>query len=93
MELTRLISQDSLITEVSGEVIDFAEFLNIPHDINVDDDHIYIKNTFLPLEISSFYTRRKYDVVLSSKEFCEVLMDIVSGLTVLEAYKKNGYTF
>ena len=88
-----LSTYESLITAISDEVRDLASILEIPFSIDNEDDHIYIKESFLPLEIESFYTRRSSDVMVSSKVFCEILMDVKSGLSVLEAYNKQGYTF
>ena len=93
MELIKLDLHESLITEVSGEVADLASFLGIPHDIQSKDDHIYIKYDCLHIELTSFYIRRSNDVMVSTKVFCEILIDIKSGMTVLEAYNKQGYTF
>ena len=93
MKAKMLFSHEALITKVSEEVRDLAAFLGIPCEVNNDDDHIYIKHSTPPLELSSFYLRRSSDVMVSTKVFCEILMDIKSGLTVLEAYKKQGYTF
>lgn len=93
MELIQLFSHESLITEISGEVADLAAFLEIPDEIQSQDDHIYIKRATPPLEVDSFYTRRDSDVMVSPKVFCEILMDIKGGLTVLEAYNKQGYTY
>lgn len=93
MELIELTLHESLITEVSGEVVNFAAFLDIPYNIQSEDDHIYIKEASLPIELTSFYLRRNSDVMVSTKVFCEILMDIKGGLTVLEAYEKQGYTY
>ena len=93
MELIELTLHESLITEISGEVADFAAFLDIPYNIHSEDDHIYIKEASLPLELTSFPLRRNSDVEVSTKVFCEILMDIKGGLTVLEAYEKQGYTY
>ena len=93
MELIQLSSHEALVTEISGEVTNLASILGIPYEINNNYDHIYIKFDCLPLELSSFYLRRKSDVEVSTKVFCEMLMDIKGGLTVLEAYEKQGYTF
>ena len=93
MEFIQLSSHAALVTEVSGEVADFASFLEIPYNIQSTDDHIYIKYDCLPLELTSFYLRHNSDVMVSPKVFCEILMDIKGGLTVLEAYNKQGYTF
>ena len=94
MELIKLASRESLVTKVSGEVVDFAAFLDIPYSIQSEDDHIYIiKENTLPIELTSFHFRRNSDVEVSPEVFCEILMDIKGGLTVLEAYNKQGYTF
>ena len=93
MELIKLVLHESLITEVSDEVVDFAAFLDIPYDIQSEDDHIYIKEASLPLQLTSFHIRRNSDVEVSTKVFCEILMDIKGGLTILEAYNKQGYTY
>ena len=93
MELIQLYSHEALVTEISGEVADLASILGIPYEINNDHDHIYIKSDYSPLELASYYHRRSSDVEVSTKVFCEILMDIKGGLTVLEAYKKQGYTY
>ena len=93
MELIELVLPESLVTEVSDEVVNFAAFLDISYDIQSEDDHIYIKEASLPLQLTSFHIRRNSDVEVSTKVFCEILMDIKGGLTVLEAYNKQGYTF
>ena len=95
MELIKLAAHESLITEVTSEVSDLASILDIPHDIEKEDDHIYmhVRGIDSPLQLSSFYTRRGSDVMVSTHVFCEILMDIKSGMTVLEAFNKQGYTF
>ena len=42
MGLTHLFSHQSLITEISDELINLASFLEIPAGIDLEDDHIYI---------------------------------------------------
>ena len=93
MQFIKLESHQALITEISPDVCHLAPFLEIPHEIEEGGDHIYIVEDTLPLAINSFHLRRNSDVMVSSKVFCEILMDIIGGLTVLEAYKKQGYTF
>lgn len=93
MELLELVSHESLITEISGEIVDFAAFLEIPCDIRNIDNHIYISEADLSLRLSSYYTRRNTDVMVSAEVFCDVLMDIKAGLPTLEAFNKQGYTF
>ena len=42
MELIHLFSHQYLITETSDELLSLALFLEIPADIDLEDDHIYI---------------------------------------------------
>ena len=93
MKLTRLFSHQSLITEVSDELVTFAEFLGIPADIDLEDDHIFIMDKVEALSLGSFHVRRGSDVLISNKLYSEILIDITSGMTALEAYNKHGYTF
>ena len=93
MELTHLFSHQSLITEISDELLTLASFLEIPADIDLEDDHIYILNKVGALSLGSFHARRESDVVISNKTFSDLLLDIRSGMTILEAYNKHGYTF
>ena len=93
MELTHLFSHQSLITEISDELLNLASFLEIPADIDLEDDHIYITDKVGALSLGSFHARRESDVVISNKAFSDLLIDITSGMTILEAYNKHGYTF
>ena len=93
MELIKLGSHEALVTEISDEVANLAAFLEIPYNIQSGDDHIYIREASPPLALNTFYIRRKNDVMVIPKVFCNILMDIKGGLTVLEAYQKQGYTF
>ena len=89
----KLRAYEDLITSVSDEVSSLAYLLGIPADITHTDDHIYISESKSVLSIESFPIRRASDVIVSSEVFCEVLLDIKGGMTVLEAYNKHGYTF
>ena len=93
MGLIRLISHQSLITEISDELLNLASFLEIPADIDLEDDHIFIIDKVGALSLGSFHVRRESDVLISNKTYSELLMDIASGMTALEAYNKHGYTF
>ena len=93
MELTCLFSQQSLIAEISDELLNLASFLEIPADIDLEDDHIYIVDKVGALSLGSFFMRRDSDVLIPNKTYSEILIDITSGMTVLEAYNKHGYTF
>ena len=93
MGLTHLFTHQSLITETSDELINLAAFLEIPADIDLEDDHIYILDKVGALSLGSFHARRESDVLISNKAFSDLLIDITSGMTILEAYNKHGYTF
>ena len=93
MNLTRLISHQSLVTKPSVELVNLAAILNISIEINLLDDHAYIVSSTGELFIASFFQRRADDEYIPTEVFCEILMDIKGGLTVLEAYKKQGYTY
>ena len=93
MELTHLFSHQSLITETSDDLLNLASFLEIPADIDLEDDHVFIVDKVGALSLGSFFMRRDSDVVISNETFSDLLIDITSGITVLEAYNKHGYTF
>ena len=93
MKLTHLFSHQSLITNPSDELLNLASFLEIPADIDLEDDHVFIANKVGALSLGSFRVRRESDVLISNKTYSELLIDIKSGMTVLEAYNKQGYTF
>ena len=93
MELIHLFSHQYLITEPSDELLTLASFLEIPADIDLEDDHIFIEDKAGVLSLGSFHVRRESDVLISNETYSELLLDITSGMTVLEAYNKHGYTF
>ena len=93
MGLIHLPSHQSLITNPSDELLNLASFLEIPADINLEDDHVFIIDKVGALSLGSFFVRRDTDVLISNKTYSELLIDITSGMTVLEAYNKHGYTF
>ena len=93
MELIQLFSHQSLITETSDDLINLASFLGIPADIHLEDDHIYIVDKVGALSLGSFFLRRDSDILISNEIYSELLIDIISGMTILEAYNEHGYTF
>ena len=93
MGLIRLFSHQSLITETSDELLNLASFLEIPADIDLEDDHIFIADKVGALSLGSFHVRRDSDVLIPNQTYSELIIDITSGMTVLEAYNKHGYTF
>ena len=93
MELTQLFSHQYLITETSAELITLASFLGIPADISLEDDHVFIVDKVGALSLGSFSIRQDTDVLISNKAYSEILIDITSGMTILEPYNKHGYDF
>ena len=93
MKLKKLHSHESLITEISPEVCDLAYFLGIAVNIHDLADHLFISNLYTVLKLESYDIRRVSDVAVNSKIFCEILMDTTSGMSVIDAYNKQGYTF
>ena len=91
--MQKLYSHQALITKPSLELLDLAVFLDIPVDIDFEDDHVFIVDSVKGFGITSFLTRRAADVLVPNEVFFEVLMDIKGGMTVLEAYEKQGYTY
>ena len=93
MELIRLFSHQSFITDISDELLTLASLLEIPAGIDLEDDHIYIADKVGALSLGSFFMRRDSDILIPNETYSEILMDITSGMTILEAYNKHGYTF
>ena len=93
MKLIHLFTYQSLITEISDELVTFAEFLDIPTDIDIQDDHVFISDNVEEFSLASYDFRRDSDVLVPTKVFCEVLMDIKAGMTVIDAFNRLGYTF
>ena len=93
MELIKLLSHQALITEPSATLTSLAAFLELTADIDMSDDHVFISDSTGDLYIGSFFMRRDTDVFVPNEVFCEILMDIKAGITVLEAFNKQGYTF
>ena len=89
----KLHTHEALITHISDKVYNLACLLDIPTDIAHNDNHIYIREYKSVLSIQSYPARRASDVMVSSEVFCEILMDIKGGMSVLEAFNKQGYTF
>ena len=93
MELIQLANHQALITEISDEILDLANILEIPFEVERVDDHIYIVDKTGDPSLGSFIIRRDTDVLIANKTFSEILLDIKAGMTVLEAFNKQGYAF
>ena len=93
MKLICLLTCQSLITEISDELVTFAEFLDIPADIDMQDDHVFISSNEEEFSLASFHFRGDSDVLIPTEVFCELLMDIKAGMTVIDAFNRQGYTY
>ena len=93
MELIYLFSFQSLITEPSAELLTLISFLEIPADICLEDDHVYIVDKVGALSLGSFHARRESDVLISNEIYSDLLIDIASGMGIKTAFEKQGYTF
>lgn len=93
MNLTRLPYVQSLITKPSADLLNLTLLLGIPTEINLLDDHVYILKDIGELLLCSSSLRRDDDEYVRTEVFCEMLVDIKGGMTVLEAFNKQGYTF
>lgn len=93
MGLIHLSTHQALITEISDELLYFSAVLEIPTEICMEDDHVFIVDISKYLRLGSYCDRLDTDVLISTNTFCEVLMDIKAGMPALEAYNKQGYTF
>lgn len=96
MTLHKLSTPYSLVTDVDEIVLALANILNVDtSSINPTHDHIYITNIYDENEarlISSAF-RAPSDVCISPENFCELFIDILSGMPAKKAYNKQGYTF
>ena len=96
MTLHKLSTPYSLITDIDDLVLALADILNVETCcVNSAHDHMYISNIYdennVYLISSAF--RTPSDVWLSPEKFCELILDILSGMPAKEAYNKQGYTF
>ena len=96
MTLHKLPTAYSLIADIDDLVITLANILNVETClIKPTDDHMYIANVYdrHRMYLVSSPIRTPSDVWISPDRFYEVLQDILSGMTALDAYSKQGYTF
>ena len=96
MTLHKLATPYSLITDIDDLVITLVEILNVETcNIKPTYDHIYLANIYdrHSMYIASSAIRAPTDVWTSPDRFYELILDILSGMPVIEAYEKQGYTF
>lgn len=88
-----LASEYCLVTPIDETVINLANALGIQTiTVSTQDEFLYIVETTPIVSIDSFMKHHE-DVVASNEVFCEILMDYMSGMRLLDAYQKQGYTF
>lgn len=97
MNLITLESPGYLTTPMDNSILTLAHLLNVELDtpFNTNVPYIFLmvdqKSESL-IEIASDYAMDS-DVEVSSKVFSEIIMDIASGMTVITAFEKQGYTY
>ena len=97
MNLINLYYPGDLITPMDSSILTLAHLLNVELDILFNPKVPYLfleidRETQSLIQISSDYPR-KSDVEVSSKVFSEIIMDIASGMSVITAFEKQGYTY
>ena len=97
MKLITLVSPEYLTTPMDSSILTLAHLLNVEIDTfsNPRNPYIFLvvdQKTESLLEIASDYATES-DVEVSSKIFSEIIMDIASGMSVITAFEKQGYTY
>lgn len=95
MDLIKLLTPGHLIVDIDISIIQLAEILSLPINIDTADDHLFIDTTAQRTfkELTSFGFITSQDERVSTEVFSEILIDIASGMTVKAAYEKQGFTF
>ena len=97
MNLITLTSPTYLTTRMDNSILTLAHLLNIGIDtpFNTHVPYMYLvvdEETHRVIQISSDYSADA-DVEVSSKTFSEIIMDIASGMSVITAFERQGYTY
>ena len=97
MNLITLDSPGYLTTPMDSSILTLAHLLNVEIDTFFDPRNPYLflrinQKTESLVEIASAYATES-DVEVSSKIFSEIIMDIASGMSVITAFEKQGYTY
>ena len=97
MNLITLDSPRYLTTPMDNSILTLAHLLNVEIDTTFDpkDPYLFLKvdqKTESLLKIDSDYATGS-DIEVSSKTFSEIIMDIASGMSVITAFEKQGYTY
>ena len=97
MNLITLGSPGYLTTPMDSSILTLAHLLNVELDnpFNIAGPYLFLdidQETQSLIQISSDYSMES-DVEASSKTFSEIVMDIASGMSVITAFEKQGYTY
>ena len=97
MNLITLGSPGYLTTPMDSSILTLANLLNVElgKPFNTEVPYLFLvidRETQSLLRISSDYVM-ELDVEVSSKVFSEIIMDIASGMSVITAFEKQGYTY
>ena len=94
MEIIKVHRCNQVITPRNQEILDLAAMLSIGIEyIDSDDQYIYLQCRPTPsvyMAISSQLDVHENDVVISSKVFTEILMDVASGIPIKDAMLKQN---
>ena len=97
MNLITLTSPGCLTTSMDSSILTLAHLLNVEcsKPFNANFPYLFLvidRETQSLIQISYDYARES-DVEISSKVFSEIIMDIASGMSVITAFEKQGYTY
>ena len=95
MSLHLLNSAGRLITDVDPVIINLCEQLGIKTGwIDIGHDHIYLALVGSPeMFLTSASIRSNEDVYTTPDVFLNILLDIASGMSVITAFERQGYTY
>ena len=96
MSLQLLSTPARLITDVDPVIINLCEQLGIEmHWNSLVHDHMFIAQASKPelLFLTTAPKRTPQDVYTTPDVFLNILLDIASGMSVITAFEKQGYTY
>ena len=95
MSLQLLSTSARLITDVDPVIINLCEQLGIKTCwIDIEHDHMHLALIDSPeMFLTSASIRSKEDVYVTPDVFLNILLDIASGMSVITAFEKQGYTY
>lgn len=95
MKLCRLLAPSYLIVDPDSSIVDLAYLLGLEVDVDLSHDHFHIHaNTHHEFQaLTSYVSPTLNDVRVTPEVFSKILIDIASGMTVMTAFEKQGYTY